>query len=824
MRLLPHALFLSICLALSIPAHAADPQIETYGAFTLSATGQLGLFNIWRRSGRVYIDIRTDQLDKDYLESIVPGNGLGAHGIVWGNTDYLPPMLVRFERADDRIAIVWPNTSFVGSSAVNNNFPQSVVGAGKIVAESDGHIVFDASPLYKDVLDLDHLINASLHTKQQTEYRLDLDRTYFSATKAFPQNVLFDVAQLWQTRAPHIPPDTAPDSRSMQMHVVYNFAQLPTDSYMPRYADDRIGIYDDIYMDFSPRSDFKLDRRLRYLIRWNFAPADPSKPSRATHQLVFYLSNTIPARFRSPIREAVLKWNAAFERIGILDALAVKDQPNDPNWDPDDIRYNVLRWVTEEQASFGADSQTLHDPRTGEEFRTGILISADMAPRMAASWRDIVDPVRYGRNSDPVPEQYIDDAFISVILHETGHNMGMQHNFIGHDAYTAKQLQDPNFTSKNGIVTTVMEYTPLNIWPKGYGQGAYHQTVLGPYDYYVIKYAYAPIPGATTPEAELPTLERWASAWSNPLYRYASDEDVSWMNGHAADPRVETDELTTDQLGWTVIQLQMTRGLLSRYAQTLPRAGNTYENVTVAFRSGLMHYLTLAAKTAHFIGGQYLSRAHRGDPGAQPPIVPVPIDTERRAFDILDAYLFSDKYLTFAPDVLDKLGYSEWSGYGYTGWETYGNLPVWAYNPPPEHDYPVVEVIARAQNAVLDQMFQPLVMARLERNPLESKARTLDLRGMFEWMQQAVFREVYESGPHNVSLLRRNLQSAYETKLIALATKPETGAPPDAQALAKYELDRLQFAASAKSRAGGVDEVTQAHLAGLEERAAAAAH
>lgn len=812
-----------VLTSLCAPVHA---QASAYAAFTASATGQRGLFGIWRKGGRVYIDITEDQLDKDYLETIVPGNGLGGRFIVWGNTDHLPAMLVRFARAGDGVAIVWPNTSFVapgsasGTLAISSNFPQSVVGVGKIVAEGDGHIVFDASPLFKDVLDLEHIINSALHlTTQRTEYRLDMDRTYFGATKAFPQNVVIDVEQLWATRQPHVVPDTAPDARSVQMQVVYNFAQLPNDTYMPRYADDRVGIYDDIYMDFSPRADMAPDRHLRYLIRWNFAPADASKPSPATHPMVFYLSNTIPQRFRGPIRDAVLRWNKAFERIGILNAIQVKDQPNDPNWDPDDIRYSVLRWVTEEQPSFGADSQTLYDPRTGEEFRSGILISANIPGNVARQWRNVVDPIRYGRNTDPVPESYIYNVFQAVIMHETGHNLGMQHNFMGHDAYTAKQLQDPKFTATYGIATTVMEYTPLNIWPRGVGQGTYSQTVLGPYDFYAMKYAYAPIPGASTPEAELPTLERWAQAWTNPLYRYASDEDVSWTNGHAADPRVEQGELTNDQLGWTVTQLQIYRSLMTRDAQMLPARGSAYEEATDAFRSSLRSYLTLASKTAHYIGGQYLSRAHRGDPGAQPPIVPVPLATQKRAFAILDAGLFSDHSFNFSPAVLNKLTYSEWAGYGYVEWDTYGNLPLWAYDPPAQHDFPVVDEIGRVQSATIDQLFAPAVLARLERNPLESSGPTLDLPGLFDLMQSAVYGEVRPGGPRTISLLRRNLQATYTTKLLALAGTPPAGTPPDAQALARLALDRLKSAADVRLREGRLDETTRAHLELLRERA-----
>lgn len=815
---------LLVCAAL-LPLHArAAESADPVATFTASATGQHGLFTIWKKNGSVYLDIKTDQLDKDYLETIVPGNGIGGNFIVWGNTDHLPAMLTRFERAGDGIAIVWPNSSFIapgsveGTLAVASNFPQSVVGIGKIVAEGGAHIIFDASPLFKDVLDMNTILNGSLNT---TSYRLDSSRTYFGETKAFPENVLIHVKQLWETSTPHIAPDTAPDSRSVQMDVAYNFAQLPQDHYVPRYADDRVGIYDDIYMTFNHTTDEVPNRYLRYLVRWNFAPADPSKPSQATHPMTFYMSNTVPVQYRKAIRDAVLRWNSAFEKIGIVNAIQVLDQPNDPNWDPDDIRYSVLRWVTEERPSFGADSQTLFDPRTGEEFRTGILISAQQAAGAANAWRTIIDPVRYGRNTDPVPQQVIYDKFQATIMHETGHNLGMQHNFIGHDAYSARDLQNPAFTAKNGIATSVMEYSPLNIWPKQYGQGNYYQTVLGPYDYYAMKYAYAYIPGARTPEDEIPTLQRWAASWSNPLYRYASDEDVSWANGHAADPRVEQGELTNDQLGWTVVQLNMNRALMDRSVQLLPHSGHAYEDATAMFAGALGTYLNLSAKASHFIGGQYISRAHRGDPGAAAPIVPVPLATQKRAFDIVDHYLFSGKKLNVAASVLNKLGYSEWAGYGYVGWDGYGNLPVWAYNPPARHDFPVLDTILRSQAAVVNQMLSPAVLSRLLQNPMQSQGPTLSLTDLFGWMQNSIYRELNAGGTRNISVLRRNLQTMYEDKLVGLATDPKT-APSQAQAMARLELTRLQSAASAKLAAGGLDDATQAHLISMRQKAASA--
>jgi Met-zincin/Domain of unknown function (DUF5117) len=820
------SLALAALSPLAAPA-AEAPAGDPYAVFTSGAQAQRGLFTLWRKDEHVYIDVTPAQLDKDYLETIVPGTGFGGNNIVWGNTDHLPAMLVRFHRVTGgNIAIVWPNTSFIapgsasGAEAVQRNFPQSVVGIGKIVAENAGHVVFDAAPLFGDTLDLESIINESLGASGGNAYRLDAGRTYFGTSKAFPQNVLIHVEQLWASQALHVAPDTAPDSRSVQMDVAYNFVELPhDDGYIPRYADDRVGLYDDIYVSFS--NDLVRDRRLHYLIRWNLRPSDPTKLSPATHPMVFYMSKSVPPEFRKPIRDAVLRWNQAFEKIGISDALQVIDQPDDANWDPEDVRYNVLRWVAEQRPSFGADSQTLYDPRTGEEFRTGILISADSARGPAEEWRTMIDPVRYGRDTDPMPQNLIYDSFQSEIMHETGHNLGMQHNFIGSMAYSAKDLQDPNFTHRFGIASTVMEYAPTNLWPHPYGQGDYYQTVLGPYDYYAMKYGYALIPGATTPEQELPTLERWADVWSDPLYRYASDEDVSWSDGHAADPRVEQGDLTSDPLAWYEVQMSMYRRLMDTETTRSVKPGEAYERASLTFQRSFYSYLRDATAPSHYIGGQYLSRAHRGDPGEQNPVVPVPIGVQKRAFGILDRYLFSDRNFLISSNILNRLAYSEWAGYGYVGWENYGNLPVWAYNPPARHDFPLSENVARAQNQAIAYMFSPAVLSRIVDNPSESNQSTMTLDDLFGWMQQSVYREV-NARARSISVLRRNLQASYTVTLVQLATAPAKGAPADAQALARLELARVRDAAAIALHTGGADEVTAAHLASLVHQAEAA--
>ena len=790
------------------------PAPSAYDAFTAGAQAHHGLFTIWQKGGGTYMELSPAQLDTDFMETIAPGSGTGQGPVWWGDTDYLPTQILRFERRGDSVVMLWRNwyaqtgSNDAAALAVQGNFPDSVVGIGKIAAENaaNGDVVFDLSPLLGDNLDLRNVINGALPPGKA--YRLDPSLSYFDSVKAFPENDVITVAQTWSTDEKHVL-DVAPDARRVLLRVVYNFIQLPNDGYRPRLMDDRVGLYDDIYIDFS--TDTRSVRQLPYISRWFFDPADPNRPSPARHPMVIYLSKSIPPEYRGAVRDGCLEWNKAFAKIGILDAIQVRDQPDDPNWDPDDFRYSVIRWLNEVQPSFGATSQTLFDPRTGEEVRTGVLVSAGVGMNPRLTWKYLVDPVRYGRTTDPVPPKFVHDAIFSTVVHEMGHNLGMQHNFIGHEAYTAAQIQSSAFTHEHGIASSVMEYAPLNLWPQPYKQGDYYQTTIGPYDYYAIKFGYANVPGAQTPQQEVPTLRRWASAWSNPWTRYASDEDVDYASGHAADPRVEQGMLTNDPLSWCNVQMRMYRDQIAKLNRYWPADGDAYEQERTVFARMLRSYTRCAGTAAHYLGGQYLSWAHAGDPGAQTPIAPVDRATERRAMQTLDSALFNPNALPVPASILDRLRYSEWSGYSYTSWEGYGNLPAWAYNPPARHDYPFADQLNDAQMAAVEYLFKPLVLQRIDENPSLSRAQTMTIADLFDWLHAGIFANLRQAA---IPLISRNLQSRYVARLSVLATAPAEGTPPDAKALAQAELLRIARDASA-ALGGRHDAVTKAHLAAL---------
>src|SRR4029077_8691677 len=121
--------------------------------------------------------------------------------------------------------------------------------------------------------------------------------------KAFPQNVEIGIEV----------PVTSGQLRTFH----YSISLIPdTTGYEPRTEDTRIGLFTTGYTDFG---NFKPDEvRTRYINRWFLEKADPSlKLSPPKNPIIFYVEHTTPVRYRRWVKEGLLAWNKAFEKVGL---------------------------------------------------------------------------------------------------------------------------------------------------------------------------------------------------------------------------------------------------------------------------------------------------------------------------------------------------------------------------------------------------------------------------------------------------------------------------------------------------------------------------
>lgn len=812
-----------------------------------------GMWTMYQKGNNLYWEISPGDYSSEYIVMIAISRGIAQGQLLGGMTWNLGDDWVwQFRKVGENVHIVRKNVRF----KANPSSPEA-----KAVASSYSDSILFSLPIMTkgpkggDLVDLTRVFFSDLPqiSRALPGFSFSPDKSAWKAVKGFEDNMELDVAATYASSG-MAEIDTVPDSRGATINVHYSLSKVPSTGYQPRLADDRVGYFLTVVKDFSKKSD--REQFVRYINRWDLQKADPTAdPSPPKKPIVFYIEKTVPFKYRKAIYDGIYEWNKAFEKAGFVNAIEVHQQLDNDDRDPEDVRYNFFRWITS-NAGFAMGPSRVN-PYTGQILDADIIFDADFLTswkqeyetlsrptiaEMTGGLLDIQDTftdrprtifedrpatgadcsLAHGMSmqlafgsaaimaeTDPKVveanlEKLIQQGLKEVTMHEVGHTLGLRHNFKGSKWVGLKDMNDSE-KAKGCLSATVMDYNPTNIVPKGWKQGDYYSTTLGPYDYWAIEYGYKPLSGGTF--GELDDLKKIASRSGDPALAYATDEDT---RGIDPDPDSNRFDLGSDPLEFAQNRLKLVKDLIPTLPDRMVKEGDDYTQVRRALNVLIAQYGQSTYFVSRYIGGLQTSRSHKGDKDGRPPITLVSAKLQRDALSLLEENVFSDQNFQFPPDLLNKLGWSNWNH--------------WGVRETTRKDFGVHDFVLQWQERILEQLLSSVTLKRMHDAELKAPPEedVLTTAELLQRLTKAIFSEVetikegdYTNRKPAISSMRRNLQRSYLKSLSDLALGA-SAAPQDCQTVAYTELanlkQRIKSLLDNQPVSSKLDTYTRAHL------------
>lgn len=783
-------------------------------------------------TGRIKVYILKSQLNDEFLYQSF---SIGGPADLFLNQNMIrETWLFKIRKNYERLDWLRSNTSFYYdpksplSKAANVDVAETVFFSEKIAAEDSLGYLIPADDLFlSEKLDpVKPFLPPGLPPNLFLNLgALNKDKSFYEKLRSYPSNTDVVVNLSYENPAPqNFGGLDITDARYISVKMQHSFVQLPKNNFRPRFAHSHVGYFTQ-EMDNMTSTEFP--RYHDIISRWDLQKKDPKAAlSEPVEPIVYWVENTTPVELRQTIIDAGHQWNAAFEKAGFKNAVVMKMMPDNADWDPADIRYNVIRWVSSDLGY--AIGPSFINPRTGQILGADITIDFGFLRGMAnesALYEQMHRYLNYHpdqfeeslkQNSshnhrlctmgkglqmqqafgtavleafdatDEEKKNLLHQFITELVLHEMGHTLGLMHNMKSSHMLSPKELKDKNLTGTLGVTGSVMDYSVINLALNKSEQAHYYTTVVGPYDKWAIEYGYTPF----SPAEEEASLKKIISRSTDPKLIFGNDADITFP-GRGIDPRVMVWDMSSDPVLYANERFDLVNKTMTVIKNKFTHPDKSYENLNAKYYALLGQRYNMIGSVANYIGGIYLDRSLPGQNSGKLPYTPIDEAYQRQAMKFL-----SERVL--APDAFN----ADKSLYNYLQRQARG-FHHFMGTEDPKIDMHILGMQATALITILN----PTTLRRINNTGLYGN--TYDIHEVLSDLEKAVFESDWKS---SVNMHRKNLQSFYVSQLIAMNESKSMFNGTDTKAAVYSALTRL---AKTLNNQKGSDEPTKSHRAYL---------